>query len=347
MVRRTFGQVKTELSRVCGATGMSTDDTRIMDYVNVATEELMNEHDFASVVDRLVFKVTSGHIVLPSAYDRIMMMKMNCTPMRMQSPWFEFVGYGLELITDAPPDNTWLNYYETLNGVLDRENVCQFNAVPSSGGPYYLRVYGQAGHDERTAGVRPKINVRGYDDEGRWIRTQDTDGNWIEGIEVEINGDTSPYYVQTTQPIVEIVEVIKPQTNGYVYVYGVPSGGTPEFLSAYAPKDTNPFYRSYRIHGLTDGEEYQIVAKCRRRFLAITSDEDQLILSNLPALKAMVMAVFYLESNDPDNYLKYKGTAIDILKKEMKAYVGLQTGNKPAITMGEGMGVRRDGQLIL
>jgi hypothetical protein len=349
MVRKTFGQIKTELSRVCGATGMSTADARIMDYVNAATQELMNEHDFASVIDRLIFSVTSGTITLPSAYDRIMMMTMNCVPMQMQSPWYEYVGLGLELLIDAPPqDNTYLNYLNQLNGVLDREDVCQFNAVPA-GDVYLLRIYGQAGHDERDDDMqRAKIVVQGYDYYGKWIRTQNGSGEWIDGIEVEINGDTAPYFVDTTQSIKEITAIVKPETNGYVYAYGVPSlGGTPEFLAAYAPKDTNPFYRRYRIKGLNPDEDYQIVAKCRRRFIEITKDADQLIMTNLPALKAMIMAVFYLESNDPDNYLKYKATAVDILKKEMKAYVGLQTGTKPTMTFAEGMGVRRDGTLIL
>jgi len=347
MIRRTFGQIKSELARVCGVSGMSTADARVMAYVNMATEELMNEHDFSSVVDRLMFRVTSGHITLPSSYDRIMMMNLNCVPMQIQSPWFEFVGDGLQLLTDVQQDDNYLGFLNTLTGVLDRDNACQFEAVPS-GDIYYLRIYGQAGHDERVSGVRPFIVVQGYDYAKKWIRTQDNTGAWIDGIQVEINADTAPYFIQTGQSISQITAIIKSVTNGYVYAYATPSlGGIPTFLSAYAPKDTNPFYRRYKIRELNSDQIYQVLCLARRRFVPVASDSDQLIISNLPALKAMVMAIYYFESNAPDNYLKYKATAVDILKKEMKAYVGLQTGTKPIITMAEGMGVRRDGMLIL
>lgn len=351
MIRRAFSQVKSELARVCGGTGMDTSDSRVMGYLNMATEELMQEYDFPSVVDRLVFNVTSGHITLPSAYDRIMMMNLNCVPLQMQSPWFEFIATGWELLNEIPADDSFFDSLGVLSGVLDRDRVCQFEDVPTDDAPYTLRIYGQAGHDERDDDLqRPKIIVRGYDNDGVWIRTQDSTGEWIDGVEIEINADTAPYYVDSTQTIKEITAIVKPITNGYVYAYAVPAtAGTPTFLAAYAPYDENPFYRKYFIKGLcgeTD-ETVQILARCRRRYVPVTRDSDELIISNLPALKAMVMAIFYLESGEPDNYLKYKATAVDILKKEMKAYLGLQTGSKPAITFGEGMGVRRDGNYIL
>lgn len=348
MIRRTFGAIKGELARVCGATGMNTSDERVMGYTNMATEELMNEYDFASVVDRLVFNVTSGHITLPSSYDRIMMMNLNCIPMQMQSPWFEFVATGWELLNEIPADDNFFDSLGVLSGVLDRDQVCQFEDVPTDA-EYYIRVYGQAGHDERTASVRPKIVIQGYDADGKWIRTQNSSSIWIDGIEVEINGDAVPYFISTTQTIKQITAIVKPATSGYVYVYATPVlGGDPVFIAAYAPKDTNPYYRKYFIKGLCNNDDtFQVVARCRRRYMPVLTDADQLIISNLPALKAMVMAIFYFESNEPDNYLKYKATAVDILKKEMKAYLGLQTGSKPVITFGEGMGVRRDGNYIL
>lgn len=347
MIRRTFGEVKAELARVCGATGMSTADTRVMSYVNMATEELMAEFDFPSVIDRLLFNVTSGTIILPSAYDRIMMMTINSIPVQMQSPWFEFVATGWELLAEVPADDNFYDSLGVLSGVLDRDQVAQFQDVPTDDEPYTLRVYGQ--RDERgDDSQRPYIIIKGYDGDSKWIRTQNSDGDWIDGVEIEINGDTAPRYVDSSQTIKQITAIVKPVTNGYVDVYAVPAtAGDPTFLCSYAPYDTNPFYRKYYIKGLTGTDEtFQILARCRRRFVPVTCDSDELILSNLPALKAMVMAVFYFESNKPDDYLKYKTVAIDILKKEAKAYLGLQTGMKPAITFGEGMGVRRDGNYI-
>ena len=101
MIRRTFGSVKADLARVAGAAGQNVSDSQIMYYVNVSTEEFMNEYDWPAVIDRLRFKVTTGKIVLPGDYERIMMMTLDHVPMQMQSPWFEFVGYGLDLLTEV------------------------------------------------------------------------------------------------------------------------------------------------------------------------------------------------------------------------------------------------------
>lgn len=345
MIRRTFGSCKSALARVAGQTGMDVSDPRVMDYVNEATEELMNVFDFPWVIDRLNFFVTSGKITLPSGYDRIMLMNINCVPMQMQSPWFEFVGVGLDLITDVNGDWQNLDYLYQLNGVLDKDQVCQFQPIPTDQA-YYLTIFGQAGHDERTDGVRAKIIVQGYDFQKQWIRTRNSDGDWIDGIEVEINGDTAPYRTDTTQTISEVTAISKEVTNGYVYLYVAPVSGTRLHIATYAPKDTQPFFRRYYIQGLNCNSEYHVLARCRKKFLPITEDGDFLIISNLPAMKTMVQAIYYRDANEPDDYVKYKALAVMILKDEARAYIGLQR-TKPLITFAEGMGVRETGQLIL
>lgn len=345
MVRRTFASCKAEIARICGATGMSTADPRVLNYLNDATEELMNTFDSPAVVDRIMFNVTSGRITLPSSYDRIMLMNLNCVPMQMQSPWYEFIGWGLDYVTEGS-DATQINYLQQLQGVIDKEEVAAFNEVPTDD-TYRIRIYGTV--DELDADdERPVINVQGYDVNGRWIRTE-YEGAWIDGINVEINGDTAPYWVDTDQTFKSVTAISKPVTKGYVYLYAAGEQGSLVHIGTYAPKDTQPSYRRYFVRGLnlpnTDSS-YQVLARCRRRFVPITADGDYLIISNLPAIKAMIQAVYYREANKTQDYLSFRQIAIGLLKEEAKAYIGLQT-QKPFLTVREGTAVRMDGAYIL
>lgn len=359
MVRRRFQDVVAELARVAGAAGQSMSSDQIKSYVNVATEEVMNEYDFPSVIDRLRFRVTTGRITLPADYERIMMMTVDRVPMQMQSPWYEFVGTGLDLLCEVT-NETQIDFLRDVAGVLDKDDCASFADIPSSANHPTLRVYGQV--DERICGERPLITIFGYDGNGHWIRSATGNShecatgngvgtgngepnNYQDGIQVEINGDTDPFYIQTDQTISAITAITKPLTRGQVYAYAMPIIGAGIHVGTYAPNETVPVYRRYWIPGLNSGQTYYINARCRRRYVPVINDTDFLLITNLPALKAMIMAVYYLEAAEPDKYAQYKSIAIDILKKEAKAYIGLQR-QKPIVTVSEGP-LRRDGYYIL
>lgn len=344
MLRRTYGSVKSELAAVCGASGASTSDTRVLAYANAATEELVNAGDWPTIIDRLKFKITEKHIVLPSDYDRMLYFTMDGIPQQMQSPWYEFVGYGLELQTAVTPSNsTGLNWYE---GVLDKDTVATFRHIPDDQ-TYYPRVYGRT--DERVDGVRPEIVIQGYDVDGNWIRTSDGAGGFIDGFSIPINGDTAPYWIQSTQSVSYVTAITKPQTKGNVLLYAANlDGSTQHYIGGYAPRDTTPIYRQYSVSWLPDDNtlERTVLARCRRRYVPIEDDADFLLISNLPALKKMVQAVWYGIAKQRDDYIAYRSDAISLLKEEAKAYIGLQR-QKPIMTISEGAGMRRDGVYIL
>jgi len=349
MLRRTFGSVKDSLRRVVGSTGMNTSDPRLMDYVNRAIEELMPEGpggSWPTTVDRLKFQLTQCKFVLPSDYDRMLYCTVNDVPQQMQSPWFEFVGFGMELLNLVSSPVT--NLDRRFEGVIDKDNAATFEDIPDDGNEYVLRVYAQT--DERVDGVQPNIVIQGYDANGDWIRSSDGAGGFIDGVSVPINGDTAPYYIQTTQTFSTVTATIKPVTKKNVMVYAQPVAlGTATYIGQYAAGDTTPLYRQYSIPGLafTDNNPTRVVlARCLHKFVPIRTDADFLLISNLPALETMIQAVYYRECNDPDSYAKFKLVAIDILKKESKAYIGL-SNQKPLMTISEGAGMRGDALYIL
>ena len=353
MIRARYSDFQVQIARVSGTTGMSPTDPRAMDYTNLAIFELMNEGDWPSLIARLQFQLTHPSLVLPAEFDRILYLTVNHTPVQMQSPWYEFLGEGPELASAAyvGPQNTQQDtLWNRFIGVLDREQVYTFEDVPKDGNVYYPVIYGTVNELTPGSTQRPILTLLGYDQFGKWIRTQNAAGQWIDGMELPINGDTPPFATAGVVPISQVTGITKPVTNGYVNLYAnCPATGANIFLGSYTPYDTTPYYRGYKIPGLNVGNgggPYFVNVRARRRYYPIQKPSDFLLINSLPALTTMLQAVYYRESKDPQNYAAYKAIAIDILRKEMTAYIGLQR-SKPVITFGEGTGVRRDGMYIL
>jgi hypothetical protein len=332
MIRRTLGQARAKLARIAGTSGFKVNDPRIVDRLNEATEELMNEGEWPGVVDRYLFSSNTGDIILPSFLDRIMGVALNNIPYSMRSPWYEFVEYG-------PGPQGGCNWIDT---VIDRDETPLQFAFPGTGGPYSL--YTKCELDESVDGVTPTMLVQGFlYNSRREVRTF-YGTSYISGEQL----DLSTQFYGTAQ-FSEITGVVKPETNGYVELWatnGLPSQDV--LLASYAPQETTPSYHAYFIPALK-GEwigrsvcppcyqnftNMQILVRGRRRFVPVENDNDILIISNLPALMSMIMAIQKREISDIEGYGQYKGAAVDILRKEAFSYRG--KARNPAITFDPG-----------
>lgn len=326
---------------------MLASDPRVKTYTNYAIEELMNAGDWPMIVDRLRFTLTKKTFVMPSDYDRMMYCTVDNTPVQMQSPWFEFVGYGMELINSLPSAGTNLNDQQW-KGVLDRDNAATFQEIPQDGNTYYPRIYAQT--DERVDGVRPSIIIQGYDSNGDWIRTPDGAGGFIDGVSIEINGDTAPYYIQSDQSFSYVTGTIKPVTKKNVMLWAsTVDGSIMWYIGQYAAGDTTPLYRQYSIPSMWFNQELPVrtvVARCRRRYVPIRNDNDFLLISNLPALVSMVQGIYYRDAKDPAAYATYRQVSVKLLQEEAKAYIGFNA-QKPPFTISEPAVFRGDGLYIL
>ena len=348
MNRYTYGNLLPELARIAGVSGMNVSDARVMSYANLATQELMNEWDWPQLICRMHFKTSTGRINVPSEFDRIISLNVNGVPQAMQSPWFEFVGYGPGYPNTLGAPTTQFDQNQLgqlLEGVLDKEQVATFVDIPSDSSAYYPTVYCSA--NEKVNGVRTLIILQGYDQNGQWIRSIDVNnpGVYIDGIQLALNGDSAPFASTTTQAFSVVTAVMKPVTNGYVTLY-VSGTQLNVFIASYAPYDQCPYYRRYQIPNLTNGTTYCILARLRKRYAPIVAANDFLLIPNLAALSTMMQAVYYREASNFQLYEQYKAAAVDILKKEMTAYIG-KAAQKPLITVNEGLGVRNSGLYVI
>lgn len=345
MKPRYWGQVKGPLSKIAAVTGVQMNDARVMYYANLATEELMNEGDWPGVVDRYYFVTQNHHIILPDFLDRIMGIAVNDRPYAMRSPWFEFVEYG------PGPQND--NNCRWVDDVIDRDEVAIQSLFPDeTNGPWTL--YVKAQYNESIDGVNPNIVIQGGAPGGRQVRTfYGTSYMWGENFELD---PADPYTTYGTAVFTSVTSVVKPVTKGYIELWatnGNPADDTQ--LATYGPDETFPSYHSYFLPTLKDcligvtacwssccGDATQennqrnlrVLVRGRKRFIPVMNDNDTLIISNLPALMAMMQAVVKREQSDMEGYALYKVQAIDIMQKEAKSYRGnIKT---PPITVASG-----------
>lgn len=329
MVIRTLGSVRSPISRVCGQTGVPADSSVIVDNINEAIEELINAGDWPGVVDRYNFKIEDGEVVLPAQFDRLMGFSVGTAVFQTRSPWFEFVDYG------PGPNAEFGGNSIGVDGILlDRGEAPVFTPIPDDDTSYTLYTVGEV--DERVLGVRPEINVQGIgDNSGMQARTVRTNvaGSWIDGEQLAINGDTPPFEFAGTSVFTNVTQVVKPITKGYVELWAT-NGTNDVLLSTYAPKETIPTYRKYYIPSHHAAGTTTVLVRARKRFVPVVNDTDQLIISNLPALKAMVQAFSLRDNNDWAAYAQTRMIAIQLMKEEAKSYRG--TARTPVINFSAG-----------
>jgi hypothetical protein len=116
----------------------------------------------------------------------------------------------------------------------------------------------------------------------------------------------------------QVVELRKPKTAGYVYVYGYdPATGEMCWLSSLSPDTLSPSHRRYRIPAGNGACPKEIIAKVSLRWRKLLREDDVSLIQNPDALARMVQALSALDAGNMGNYQAYKNSAISQLKKQI------------------------------
>jgi hypothetical protein len=341
MISLTYGDAKSEIARICGISGMAVTDPRVLVRTNAAIQELMNEGEFPGVVDRWHIVATDGHLVLPSFLDRLMQINIKGVPQVISSPWYQFCAYGPGTPSDNPQGefNRW---WVDSRMITDWGEFPTQVRLPETGGPWNLRVYTAVDEHILTDGTgqSPACTIQGTDGGGQIIRMEDGSGVWTNGEQVSL--DSAFPYVQTTRQFSTLATFTKPVTNGPVKLTAW-DGVTETVLSNYLFSDTTPSYHHYFSHWLQTLTRFDTIttkivrARCRKRFVPVSQDTDVLIISNLPAIKEMVIAQWKRDADSLQSYMAHKQTAISLMNKEAEAYRGKV--RLPGITFQRGFAI--------
>jgi len=339
MISRTYGDIKAQIAAVCGASGMSVTDPRVLLRTNNAVQELMDCNEYPGVFDTWHIVAESGYLVLPPQFDRLANISIAGVPRQIMSPWAEFVQYGPG---PAEDQRTWRRWWCDGRDIFDRGEVVSRIPIPDIDdtdfpGPWKLRVYA-------TVEELPDIYLTAQGTRsGRIIRTQITDGSsvgeWINGERIAITDGSA--YVESVEDFDTLTVVTKPQTNGYVRLTAW-NGVVEIELSDYAPDETTPSYHKYFSQWLQirqeDDQCLRVVrARVRKRFVPVKEDTDVMIISNINALKAMVIAQWKRDADNQESAAIYKANAIKILNDEAQGYRG--KSRMPAVTFQVGYGI--------
>jgi hypothetical protein len=283
MIKRTFGDVKTELARVAGQTGMQTNDARLREMVTIAQERLCVAGEWAYQYARIKFRQFGGIVCLPAEYEAMVHCTIEREPVELQPSWFEFLEYG-----PGPTDKTkWSNLG------IDLGETPVYRQPGSAGSK--IRVVSTDGTDTAT------VEVTGYD---------------VNGVRKVV-----PFVLPDATSDIEwskIIQVSKPLTAGDVVITFEDDYGRKTIAATYRYRDVASF-RAYRFP-IGDAESKVVHAIVRRRVYPITSDKDELFITNLPVLRLAVKAVAFEDAGKVVEAETCFGIAKGILQDEAKQY---------------------------
>jgi hypothetical protein len=285
---------------------MPSCDARFLALVNEAQQRLvMRDAAWYDFHYRYQISVTNGNITWPREIAAITAISQCCYPIPMRNMWFEFLesGYGLR--------NCDGQSCECLPEMLDR-GVSPLSTDMS--GSYKLKLYCDLSSDNGSV-----VIVRGYDADGNWIRTVDG-SNYIDGEKIS----TSTTGTLSNKTYSSVKEIIKPETDGPVRLYEYDSTDSSQSLiGTYQWNETVPMYRRSYVGGICDPTvttAINVVAK--REFIPVADDNDILMVGNLPALKAMCLAILQEDKNDLPSAMVNEQRAYRIMDDEAKHYLG-------------------------
>jgi hypothetical protein len=308
MIRRTYGSVKDQLARVT-QNGMCATDPQLLARTNEAQERLLNKGLYAGTYGRYSVCVYGGCITLPREFESIIGYNFGSIPGQVYNQWYEFMENG----PGIAPAGDWKR-------LIDRGYAPTFRSLESQ---KYIKVYTDLVEDSTAT-----ILFRGSDSLNNRVQTQEND-QYIDGERLSLQ--TSP--VTTSSAFRDVDAINKTVTKGWVRVYAVdPVTNAESCIAILAPDETLPMYRRYAIPGFENQEGSVVTVLAKRKFIPVRSDDDDLIVTNLGALKMMAIAIEKEENNNLDEAEKYEAKALELLREELREVQGSALG-RPQVQM--------------
>lgn len=313
MIRRTLGDVKQTIALAIGA---CVTDPMIVEYVNQATETIMNRGKWVGTWQRLKMCLShTGCVTWPRQISTVEAFAVCSCPGVIQNEWYEFDQNGPGVVDSG--DDVGLR-------LIDRGTACVFEDI--IGVNKKVKVYADVAEDAAAV-----ITIQGYDENFQWIRTQVL-GVWIDGEQVAI---VSGAPVTSTNIFTSITGVLKPETNGPVRLYELtPVTLVQRPIAVYEPSETRPVYRRSIIPNLgnmngcctTEDEDecprQQVTIMAKLQYIPVAIDNDWLLISNIMALKWMIKSIVKAEQNLVTDSELYDRKAMKLLQEELATYEG-------------------------
>jgi hypothetical protein len=247
---------------------------------------------------------SEGYVTLPRRCESILGVTVQKVPRTPFGRWYSFLPGGpgeIDLSTYSGPDivvdkgDGYPTYSDSPYASF-RVRIKVPNASDRSNGNYVL--------------------IKGTDSTGKVV--YDSDGS--EGITLNLASaeNTTSQYFST------ITSIVKPATLGYLTLWAVDSSNAETQIGDYEPGETNVSYRRYRVTVADTSETPTVRALCKRRYVPVVSENDEVIPGNMGALKLGLISLKYEDTNDLERSNEYFTKALSLLNAELREQRGGQ-----------------------
>lgn len=327
----TLGDVR-NLTRIPQAVGLCPTSPKLVPWLNEAQQRLITKGHWIGTYGRFRICATDGCLTLPPQLASIERAAQCGVPIPVHDLWYDFLENGLGL-RNAFSASTSAN-----------NATCCGPAGQCGPGEANLRGWFPTFADIRgtdkkltlvcdlATDVGKEVLVLGYDQNGNWIRT--TQGGVIADGEVitlaQSPGTTSTKFFDGGITAIQFLE----ERDGQVWLYELDTvAATQRLIGSYQYWETKPSYARYFFPAILPQAQsgggcttttIEIVGKLE--YMPLRVDTDYLLVTNVPALKNMVMAVKHLEeavsNEDIARATAFEATALRELDAEIDHYLG-------------------------
>jgi hypothetical protein len=280
---------------------------RVDKYLNLAQERLINSGKWKGTIREVAVTAPEEFITLPPRFHSCLAIKFvdgtDYSPASIRNQWYRYLTGG----SCYANQTTWFSsgYGPVVDDLGD--GYCTFANSPYDS--YYLKFTRANAGDNGL-----QILVKGYDTDGNIIFT-DAGSYSYEGLITTLSAAT----VTTSQVFTNQIYFLQKQVSqGFITLdaVDVATGATTQ-IGYYMPSEQAPSYRRYLTGDITNTFD-SVNAMCKLRYVPAVVDSDEVIPSNLGALRNTLIALKHEDEGDKNGYRDFFGDAIKLLNDETR-----------------------------
>lgn len=317
----TLAQATTQLSRYVGAN--NSVPTRL----NEVTMRLIQAGNWPATKETVLFEVhvddlDRAFITLPRQYETVLagvyfnqrnqngQEAARCgLPFAVRDEWYSYLQTG-----PGYSERAWSGWGNGFIPEIDR-----FVTFKNWSTAKFLRLkFSRVETDGLVFNIRGKLD-------GQIIYTGSGSGT-IEGENFTTAGAAT--LTSTSQFSEMPYGLVKPETYGEMRLYTW-DGTTEELVAVYAPKETVPQWRRYRVPACsswTEDDPGFVLCVCKREWIPVSNNNDPVIPGNIGALKFGLQALLAEDSRDFERAEELWQMAYKLLANESEDDTGAGTG---------------------
>jgi len=320
----TFGELRQ--TRASDVVGVCSNKETFRALTNEATSRLMTRGNFWATVTKLRTCVRCRAIVWPRAVDTVLATNICGTPVANSGYWYQFLPMNGADFGSLRGWGTFgaggIGRGSCGNVVILHDGPVPVQAQLTCGNPRYIRAFASYQAD-----LGKHIIIFGIDDNGQVIMTKRDDGTWQPGVQLTL---ASPF-VGTPFLVGEVTRVLKDATMGPVRLYAYDAvHDVMEDMAYYAPSERSPAFLHSTIRGLRRvtlagvsncNGLTSIEALVKLRFIAVETDDDEVLIPNWTALKLMMLSIRAEDAGSTSEALALQARSVHELNLELRLHV--------------------------